>query len=206
MAFGAARAIDALLREFTFPWAFCGGWAIDLFLNRATRSHKDVDVAIFRRDQLAIRSYLVARGWTLEKAIDGKLFPWMEDEFIELPVHAIWCKNSAHVPDFFELLFNEVDRSQLVFRRDRSITLPRALLRSESGLPILAPELVMLYKAKDFSSEVNASDFAAVLPHLNQERRVWLAHALEKVHPGHPWVKQLIAAQSSDEVPIGVEQ
>jgi hypothetical protein len=34
-------------------------------------------------------------------------------------------------------------------------------------------------------------DFAAVLPHLGQERRQWLSEALELIHPGHHWLAEL---------------
>ena len=90
MQFGVPNAIAALLRGLPSPWAFCGGWAIDLFLNRITRSHKDVDVAVFRHDQHLVRSYFTNCGWTAEKIVDGKLLPWNADEFIELPVPELW--------------------------------------------------------------------------------------------------------------------
>src|SRR3712207_5969706 len=96
-------AIAALMADFDWPWAFCGGWAIDLWLGRVTREHKDVDILVFRRDQRAVQSYLRARGWTLEIAHHGVLTPWAEGEFIELPRHGIWCKNPAHDPDFLEV-------------------------------------------------------------------------------------------------------
>jgi len=32
------------------PWWVAGGWAIDLFLNRSTRQHHDLDVGVLRRD------------------------------------------------------------------------------------------------------------------------------------------------------------
>jgi hypothetical protein len=74
-----------IMKDFPRSWCVCGGWAIDLFINRLTRPHKDVDFAIWRRDQLALHAYLTAQGWSLEKAVDGQLMPWPEGEFIELP-------------------------------------------------------------------------------------------------------------------------
>ena len=32
------------------PWWIAGGWAIDTFLDRETRAHKDLDVGVLRRD------------------------------------------------------------------------------------------------------------------------------------------------------------
>ena len=39
-----------IFAEYDRPWAVCGGWGIDLFLNRVTRPHEDVDFAVLRKD------------------------------------------------------------------------------------------------------------------------------------------------------------
>src|SRR5205823_6787653 len=131
------------------PWFICGGWAIDLFLNRVTRAHKDVDIAIRRDDQLAFQAYLFSRNWTLQKAVTGARVHWWPGEFITLPTHAIWCKHATFQPGFFELLCNEIDDDTFRFRRDKAITQSRSRMwqLTPSGLPILAPEIVLLYKA-----------------------------------------------------------
>lgn len=51
-----------LLADFGRPWGFCGGWAIDLFLGQEIRPHKDIDVAVLRRDQYVVRALLATRG------------------------------------------------------------------------------------------------------------------------------------------------
>lgn len=189
----AIAATAALMADFDRPWAFCGGWAIDLWLGRVTRAHKDVDILIFRRDQLAAQTYLRDRGWTLEIAHDGVLTPWAEGAFVELPRHGIWCKNPAHDPDFVEVLLNETDGIRFRFRRDRTITAPldRALLRTPSGLPVLAPEIALLYKSAHPDVEENAADFHTAVPALDGERRAWLRAALTCGQPDHPWLSAL---------------
>ena len=174
-------------------WAVCGGWAIDLFLNRVTRPHKDVDFAVLRKDQLIIQDYLSSRGWTLEKAVSGKLVPWQVGAWISLPVHTIWCKNPKASPDFFELLFNEVDEVSFYFRRDTSIMLPveKMIIASASGIPILAPEIVLLYKSKNVEASPYVGEFKKVLPNLSDEERDWFAAALKKLYRDHIWLKDL---------------
>ena len=54
----AIESIATLLTPLPITWGFCGGWAIDLFLNRITRSHKDVDIAILRTDQHLVFDFL----------------------------------------------------------------------------------------------------------------------------------------------------
>ena len=173
------------------PWAVCGGWAIDLFLNCVTRPHKDVDFVVLRNDQLIAQEYLLSHGWTLEKAINGQLFPWQIGEWIDLPVHTIWCNKPKASPDFIELLFNEVDDTDFLFRRNTSITLPieKMIISSPSGIPILAPEIVLLYKSADTEDLSAASDFKNVIPTLSSESCDWLAGALGKLYVNHIWLE-----------------
>ena len=88
--------IAVLMAGFEHPWFIAAGWAIDLYLGRITREHKDVEIAILRKDQLALRKHL--RGWEFKKVKPssehlpkkaGRLEPWKEDEFLKLPTHEI---------------------------------------------------------------------------------------------------------------------
>jgi hypothetical protein len=191
--FGEVSQAVKLLADYDRPWAVCGAWAIDLFLNRVTRPHKDVDFAILRKDQLIIQEYLLSRGWTLEKAVSGQLIPWQAGEWISLPAHTIWCKNPKSSPDFIELLFNEVDEVNFHFRRDASITLPleRMIISSPSAIPILAPEIALLYKSKNVERSPYVGDFKKVLPNLSYEARYWFATALKKLYRDHVWLEDL---------------
>jgi hypothetical protein len=190
----AIESIAALLTPLPITWGFCGGWAIDLFLNRVTRSHKDVDIAILRADQCLAFAFLRQRGWTLEQAVDGKLLPFQEDEFLMLPIHTIWCRNAHFHPDFLEILLNESEGDQFLFRRDRSIRFPlcEAFLISPSGFPLLAPEIALLYKSNSPQDAFNRWDFQSVLPTLNTQRKQWLTRALHRLSPEHEWLKDLI--------------
>jgi hypothetical protein len=58
------------------------------------------------------------------------------------------------------------------------------------GIPILVPEIVLVYKAHE-RTEKNAADFRAALPHLSPSATAWLLWALEETTPGHPWTAQL---------------
>src|SRR6266849_3978301 len=190
----ALESIATLLTHLHITWGFCGGWAIDLFLNQITRPHKDIDVAILRTDQHMVFDLLRKRGWTLEKAVDGALIPFQEDEFLLLPVHTVWCRHVHYQPDFLEILLNESEGDQFLFRRDRSIRYPlnKAFLISPPGFPILAPEIALLYKSNDLERAENQWDFQHTLPMLDAEGRQWLAEALRKISLEHEWLKELV--------------
>lgn len=189
----AVDAIAALLADLPIPWGVCGGWAVDLWLDRATRPHKDVDVALRRADQQVGFTYLHARGWSLAVAELGALTPIAPDAWLDLPKHTVWCRHPDHDPDFLELLLNEAAEDRFVFRRDPAITLPAAQMwrATPSGHAILAPEIVLLYKSNDLARRHNQDDFAAALPTLDAAQRRWLAAALRRTAPGHPWLAAL---------------
>ena len=83
--------VASLMRGFEPDWFVAGGWAIDLFLEKETRPHDDIEIAIFRKDQLALQNYL--DGWVLKTAENGALSDWNKGEFLELPLHEIHCFN-----------------------------------------------------------------------------------------------------------------
>lgn len=68
-AFATILAFGQVMAGFPRPWFVSGGWVIDLFLDRVTRDHADLEVGIFRRDQGALSRHLA--GWRLAKAVDG---------------------------------------------------------------------------------------------------------------------------------------
>jgi hypothetical protein len=191
--FGVLRGVTELLAGYPRPWAICGGWAIDLFLGRVTREHKDIDVAIARRDQLTMQAHLSARGWQLEIAHNGVLTPWRAGEYIELPRHGIWARHPTSRPNFVEILLNEIDATHFHFRRDPTIVVPLAqvFITTVSGLPVIMPEIALLYKSAHAGEPENQADFDAALPSLDPERRAWLRAALGKTDGQHPWLRAL---------------
>ncbi len=62
--------------------------------------------------------------------------------------------------------------------------------RNADGVPIVAPEVQLLYKARH-AQKKDDHDFELVEPHLRGARRAWLRKGLELVHPGHRWIQAL---------------
>jgi Aminoglycoside-2''-adenylyltransferase len=183
--------LGELLRDAPFPWWIAGGWAIDLFVARPTRAHHDLDVELLRRDQRRLRGWL--RDWDLRVAVAGELRPWKPGEWLEEEVF-LWARPRPDAPWALELILAETDRDRWVYRRNRDITVPLAGFgrHSEDGLPYLDPEVQLLAKAKDVRPKDEA-DFEAALPRLDAGQRAWLADAISRTHPGHPWLRRLHA-------------
>ena len=184
------QTVGALMRGFHAPWCIAGGWALDLFLGRETRPHADVDVALFRADQVLLRQHLV--GWALEKVLGGVLGRWQEGEWLHPPTHEVHARSGDQPPVTLEFLLNERAGDRWVFRRNPEVSCPlnRVILRSDTGLPVLCPAIVLLYKAKA-PRGVDESDFEAARASLYTEQRAWLESALKTCHPGHRWLAHL---------------
>lgn len=189
--FEPVRKVAAILEGFRRPWWFAGGWAIDLLVERETRAHEDVEVAILRGDQKDLRDHL--RGWHFERVTRGtrETRPWHEGDWIGPPDHEIHGR-SPEDPLELEILLNEGEGATWRFRRDLAIARPLALtgMRTADGVPFLAPEIVLLYKAKD-PRERDLHDFRVARGVLDEDRRRWLRDVLARVHPGHPWIREL---------------
>ena len=91
-----------------------------------------------------------------------------------------------------DVMLEPGDARVWTFRRDPSISAPREFMvdRTADSVPFLAPQGVLLYKAKAPRPKDEA-DFSACLPRLTPPTRTWLRDALQRVHPGHPWIEQL---------------
>lgn len=51
------------LSDFCFPYAICGGYAIEMFLGKETRPHGDLDITIFNEDRKHIVDFLLSKEW-----------------------------------------------------------------------------------------------------------------------------------------------
>jgi len=207
--FGPVHAVASLLSGLTVPWWITGGWAIDLAVGHVTRDHADVDVMMLERDEHALRGLtgvdiqLMAGGqapgpWPAGRRLTAVPDPgpdpgpkggpgrptgpdrlMLRGEDLPLPaevtpaaaVGAIWVYKKG---------------SRVFIRPLADIT------RYWQGIPFLAPEVVLLIKARPGldrpGSDNDQRDFEAALPMLDAEQRSWLKDALERPS----WVKDAI--------------
>ena len=174
-----------LMRGFPKPWYIAGGWAIDLFIGHQTREHKDVEIAIFRQDQLLLQRHL--HSWELVKIAAGRKMAWPTGDRLELPLHEIHARSAAG--DELEILLNEHKNQKWQFRRHLSITRPLGLIgmKTDQGIPFLCPEIVLLYKSKN-PRDKDENDFENAIDLILGERRAWLKRSIDQYLPGHDWL------------------
>lgn len=191
--FSPVEAVARELQDVSFPWYISGGWALDLFLERVTRVHHDVDVVIPYSAQTELRTHLTERKWELVTPFQKRLEMWPAHMKLQLPRHQVHAYREGNFMDFLLAEMDDVWR----YRREPLVlrSLERMGLKNQSGIPYLAPELALLFKSRNTSNKERPKDqldFEKVLPHLEPERRAWLYWALVASSPDHPWIKQLI--------------
>lgn len=121
-------------------------------------------------------------------------------------------RRTAHQPAFqlqartpdreFDLFAESVDEGLWQFRRDHRIhrDADELIVRSRSGIPVVRPEIQLLYMAKS-SEPKNEHDFDSARPHLTPEAARWLAHALAITLPGHRWLTRLASTTEPKHAP-----
>lgn len=182
--------LAALLVEINVPWWIAGGWALDLFLGFQTRPHGDLDVGILRRDTASVMAGL--SEWEIFEATSGVLYRLGDNERPRAEVNSLWCRR-CNAPDWsLELMLDEADGDEWVFRRLPAIrmSLTSAIRHTADGIPYLAPEIQLLYKARRPRAQ-DQDDFDRVLQGLKAYQRVWLYEALSMVDRGHAWLTKL---------------
>ena len=176
--------------QLSVPWWVAGGWALDLFAGNQSRPHGDLDIGVLRRDVAEVLAML--SSWEIVEAKGGVLSPLRAGATPRLDVNSLWCRTKGMARWMLELMLDESADDCWVFRRHPDIRreLSRAVQRSSEGLPYLAPEIQLLYKAKAIRG-CDRADFDYVAPLLDQSARNWLRNALIKSEPGHEWIARL---------------
>ena len=177
-----------LFAEAPFRWWISGGHALELHIGESWRSHDDLDVGVCR-SQVA-EAYRWLGGWELYVAAAGRITPWDGR-----PLDAyrsennVWARQSAGSPWRFDLTVGSGTARKWVYRRVQSVTRPwsRAVLKSVSGVPYLAPDLQLLFKAKHPRPKDHV-DAEMVIPFLDSGARRFLT---DRLSPEHPWQRLL---------------
>ncbi len=180
-----------LFRGFPAVWCIAGGWAIDLFAGGPSRPHADVDLQVGRNSLPLLHGQLP--GWLLYAA-DGDVTPWNVGTPLPPGVHDIWCRRPGRAWEFQMMVVDLTDH-EWVFRRDGRVRGPRdVMIVWVDGLPVLAPEIQLLYKSKLPNRPKDEHDLRHVLPLLTAPKREWLTARLILLYGDHPWLPMLADA------------
>ena len=211
--------VAELMSTYRPAWALCGGWAVDAWLGRLTRGHGDIDIAVFVNDREALFEHLA--DWQLlgheEMMVNEGAELWDGRALVPpAHLHGRSPEDSGPLPERFDdsgmrVVFPSdgfwldiclVDRSggDWVLNAEPSVAVPLAecIRQSGWGLPTVAPEVILFYKATMYVGTKNhlrphdEADFVVLLPQLSEGQREWLREAVSRGYVGeHPWVGRL---------------
>jgi hypothetical protein len=171
------------------PWYVAAGWALDLFRGTQTRDHGDIEIAIPAASFPEVRSRFA--DYAFDAAGSGRI--WANATPAELArTYQTWLRDPATGQYLLDVFREPHDGDIWICRRDAAIRLPYGdiIRHTSDGIPFLAPEWVLLFKAKNMRPKDQA-DFDGARPLLTQVQRQALADLLDRVHPGHPWLAAL---------------
>ncbi|GGJ22023.1 GrpB family protein [Deinococcus roseus] len=183
--FGPLHKAQQAMQGAPVHWAVAGGWALDVQAHKVQRHHEDIDLMVYRDEQLPLQRFLLERGWTLERIQQGRFFPWLPGERLELPDHQI---HATH-PDYpsIDFLLSEGSHQHWICRRNARVTHPCAVQQGIYGIPHLVPEVVLLYKSggRGGLRGKDLEDAERTFPGLDADQKHWLAMHLPASHPWH---------------------
>jgi hypothetical protein len=202
----AVAYVRDLLVGFRPSWFLCGGWAADAWLGRQTREHWDVDIGVFHDDQHAIFDHFP--GWALvahdPNVADDTTEPW-DGRRLDAPAHIhvpraegslATVPTAIHTAFEFEFLLAEGSGGDWLLNRELDIRVPleRGVRQSPWGMPAVAAEVILFFKAGGNPVRPqDEQDFFALLPILSRAQRSWLRESLGAAAAGHPWLTHLQA-------------
>ncbi|WP_406224051.1 nucleotidyltransferase domain-containing protein [Streptomyces canus] len=187
----ALADVAALFSSVEVPWWVAGGYAIELAVGYSFREHSDVDVLLLRRDQRVVQRLLPTWEWWAADP-PGTLRPWQPGETLSADVHDIWCRPGPSEPWRIQIMLDEAEGQDWISRRCAQVRRPIDLLgrNSHEGVPYLAPEVQLFYKAHQPRPK-DEEDFRAALPALDAGQRQWLATAITQAYGDRPWCAEL---------------
>ena len=196
------------LKNAHISWAICGGFALDLFLEKDTRTHSDIDICVFEKDREKILSYMLQNNWLVyEFRGQGKVRP-LEGPLSSETGRNLMCTNGKcdivkfypceddnllwheffHTGikefNYLEFLFNTTNEDYFVFDKQQEIKreISKAILFN-NDIPYLAPEIVLLYKSSRSENAEYHYDFEQTYSHMNAEQKMWIAKSLDILYP-----------------------
>jgi len=172
-------------------WCVAAGWALELFRGQTTRDHEDLEIAVPAGGFGLIRAALA----DFEFDVVGSGRRWPLDSSAFAVMHQTWVREPDTGVYRLDVFREPHEGGTCICRRNTRIRRPyeQIIMVSPDGVPYLAPEIVLLFKAKHDRAKDEA-DFKGVLPLLDPMRRAWLAAALRRTHPGHRWIEALIGS------------
>ena len=188
------REVAQLFQRCPGRWWIAGGWSLDLYLGHPTREHEDVDVLVLYDDLPTIHAALPGwefAGWHFSNE-QPELRPWLPGETLPPQTRDVWGRPAGTEAWRFRLMTMHTEGDRWILPRDASFTGELAMLSDvRNGIPIVAPELQLLSKARVPHRPKDDADLRRMIPHLWHRRQAWLREAIMRLYPTSPALRLL---------------
>lgn len=179
--------IADFMAGFDRPWWIIGGWSIEAFTG-VHRDHEDMDISILSSDAQAFREFL-GDQWTAWNVDEGWFRPFDHRFTAVRPDSQVWVRRNAQSPWVLDVPFTPDTDGLWTNKRHRTHTedLDDVTWIAPDGLRYAKPEVTLMFKAAQVRLK-DRQDAGIALPLLDSTARRWLATAIERIDPHHPWV------------------
>ena len=162
------------IKDCRLTYALCGGYALELFTNKKTRTHSDVDITLFNEDRKAIVDFVLNKGWNVyehlhsenclrkitnpgDERIQNCFYLWAinpDCSFFKIePKSGVnhyfnfeILDNEQKNFDFIDIIFNDRKDGKFICNKEGDISreLNKAILYHKN-IPYLAPEVILFF-------------------------------------------------------------
>jgi hypothetical protein len=170
------------LAEAIVPWGIAGGWAIDLWQGGVSRPHSDIEISCFLAALPALLPTL--DRFEIAVARNKQLTPYETGTVLPAPPFSLWLRRHGETLWDFEIVAEAQLDGQWAYRRELSVrhAMGTVFIPTRSGLPVIAPEIQLLYKCKQ-PRDKDISDLTRYVPRLDDAAGLWLRSAVAAAHP-----------------------
>jgi len=164
---------NELFKSCGFPYYFCGGFALEMFVNQSWRLHSDLDISIFEENRKDAVALLLENGWHVYQRGQYQKQIFDASDPLVLEYRNIWAlkPESRHIAlkpiegeenlydyeqleegqkefTFIEMVVDVKDKQHFLLGKERKVKrcLDKAILFKD-GVPYMAPELVLFLKS-----------------------------------------------------------
>lgn len=181
-----------LFNDIQIPWWMAGGYAIEFYVGTSFRNHEDIDLIICRDDMPALKNQLPDWQFYISDK-PGTLRYWQEDQELPKNVYDIWLRKDDQSPWQIQIMVNDHEGKDFLYKRDNSIrfNIEKSTSKSKQGIPYLNPEIQLLHKAKSPRIK-DHMDLQHCLPRLSRDQKEWLKMMIVKCYSKkHLWLIKL---------------
>ena len=184
------REVADRLAGVDVPWGIAGGWALDLFRGGRPRRHDDTEITVPAGDFPSIMEALSGFRFDVVGLLPDRYWPVNASTLAQ--THQTWVREPDRPVYHLDVFREPHEGDTWICRREPTIRLPYSAViqHTHDGVPFLAPQIVLLFKAKA-AREKDGADLDSTLRLLSPKARDWLRRALSRVHPWHPWLKRI---------------